>query len=88
MLTIKQITENTEAVIRGLEKKHFKNAKETIAQVLDNIETHASDKGFTKAVSIPKSYLPTALPLIIRSGNRIAIHDFKTNNDVRQQQSE
>ena len=30
MLTIKQITENTEAVIRGLEKKHFKNAKETI----------------------------------------------------------
>ena len=27
MLTIKQITENTDAVIRGLEKKHFKNAK-------------------------------------------------------------
>ena len=35
MLTIKQITENTDAVLRGLEKKHFKNAKETIAQVLD-----------------------------------------------------
>ena len=34
MLTIKQITENTEAVIRGLEKKHFKNAKETIDQVI------------------------------------------------------
>ena len=31
MLTIKQITENTDAVLRGLEKKHFKNAKETIA---------------------------------------------------------
>ena len=26
MLTIKQITENTEEVIRGLEKKHFKDA--------------------------------------------------------------
>ena len=26
MLTIKQITENTDAVIRGLEKKHFKDA--------------------------------------------------------------
>lgn len=24
MLTIKQITDNTDAVIRGLEKKHFK----------------------------------------------------------------
>ena len=28
MLTIKLITENTDAVIRGLEKKHFKGAKE------------------------------------------------------------
>ena len=34
MLTIKQITDNTEAVVRGLEKKHFKNAKEAIEQVL------------------------------------------------------
>ena len=34
MLTIKQITENTDAVIRSLEKKHFKNAKEAIEQVI------------------------------------------------------
>ena len=34
MLTIKQITENTDAVVRGLEKKHFNNAKEAIEQVL------------------------------------------------------
>ena len=34
MLTIRQITENTDAVVRGLEKKHFKNAQETIDQVL------------------------------------------------------
>ena len=27
MLTIKLIAENTDAVIRGLEKKHFKGAK-------------------------------------------------------------
>lgn len=66
----------------------YEQDAETVAQVLDNIETHTSDKGFTKAVSIPKSYLQTVLPTIIRSGNRIAIHDFKTNNDVRQQQSE
>ena len=32
MLTIKQITDNTDAVIRGLEKKHFKNAQETIGK--------------------------------------------------------
>jgi seryl-tRNA synthetase len=35
MLTIKQITENTDLVIKGLEKKHFKNAKEAIAKVLE-----------------------------------------------------
>ena len=34
MLTLKLITEETERVIRGLEKKHFKNAKEAIDEVL------------------------------------------------------
>ena len=34
MLTIKQITDDTEAVVRGLEKKHFAGAREAIAQVL------------------------------------------------------
>ena len=35
MLTIKTISQETEKVIKGLEKKHFKNAEETIKQVLD-----------------------------------------------------
>ena len=35
MLTIKQITEDTGKVVRGLEKKHFANAKETIDRVLE-----------------------------------------------------
>jgi len=35
MLTLKLISEETERVIKGLEKKHFPNAKETIDQVLD-----------------------------------------------------
>ena len=34
MLTIKQITDDKEAVIRGLEKKHFQGAREAIDQVL------------------------------------------------------
>lgn len=34
MLTIKQILDNKEAVIHGLEKKHFADARETIEQVL------------------------------------------------------
>ena len=34
MLTLKLITEETDRVIRGLEKKHFQGAKEAIDQVL------------------------------------------------------
>ena len=34
MLTLKLITEETDRVIRGLEKKHFKGAKEAIDEVL------------------------------------------------------
>lgn len=35
MLTIKVIAQETEKVLKGLEKKHFKNAKETIEKVLE-----------------------------------------------------
>jgi seryl-tRNA synthetase len=34
MLTLKLITEQTDLVIKGLEKKHFNNAKEAIAEVI------------------------------------------------------
>ena len=34
MLTLKLITEQTDLVIKGLEKKHFKGAKEAIAEVI------------------------------------------------------
>ena len=34
MLTLKLITEQTERVIQGLEKKHFKGAQEAIQQVI------------------------------------------------------
>ncbi len=34
MLTIRQITDNIETVVRGLNKKHFKNAQETIDNVI------------------------------------------------------
>jgi seryl-tRNA synthetase len=35
MLTLKLITEETERVIRGLEKKHFKDAEQAINNVID-----------------------------------------------------
>lgn len=59
MLTIKQITENTDAVLRGLEKA-LQECKETIAQVLDfNDKRKANqtilDKNLAEANSLSKS---------------------------------
>ena len=34
MLTLKQITEQTEQTVKGLEKKHFKGAQEAVDQVI------------------------------------------------------
>ena len=60
MLTLKMITEQTERVIAGLEKKHFENAKETIAQVLELNEKRKSaqnqlDKNLAEVNQLSKS---------------------------------
>lgn len=60
MLTIRQITDNTDAVIRGLEKKHFGNAKETIDQAVAFNEKRKStqailDKNLSEVNSLSKS---------------------------------
>ena len=63
MLTIKLITENTDAVIRGLEKKHFKGAKESIDKVLElndkrRIAQNQLDKNLAEVNATSKSKLP------------------------------
>ena len=40
MLTLKQISEDTEGVIKGLEKKHFAGAREAIEKVLEIGRAH------------------------------------------------
>ena len=60
MLTIKQITENTDKVIRGLEKKHFANAKEAVAKVLELNDARRGaqaqlDKNLAEVNSLSKS---------------------------------
>ena len=60
MLTLKLITEETDRVIRGLEKKHFKNAQETIAKVLELNEKRRGtqnllDKNLSEVNTLSKS---------------------------------
>lgn len=70
MLTIKQITEDTDKVIRGLEKKHFANAKETIAKVLELNDQRRSaqnqlDKNLSEVNSTSK-----AIGALMKEGKR------------------
>ena len=70
MLTIKQITNNTEGVIRGLEKKHFKDAKATIEQVLAFNDKRRNtqnqlDKNLAEVNSISKS-----IGLLMKEGKK------------------
>ena len=70
MLTIKLITEKTDEVIRGLEKKHFKNAQEAIARVieLDKKRRNAQnqlDKNLAEVNSISKS-----IGLLMKEGKK------------------
>ena len=59
MLTLKLITEETDRVIRGLEKKHFKNAKEAIDEVLavDKSAVRPSSS-WTRTWQKPRNWLP------------------------------
>ena len=60
MLTIKQITDDTAKVIKGLNKKHFKNAEETIDKVLKTNEARKNaqvklDNNLAEANKLSKS---------------------------------
>ena len=70
MLTIKQITDDKEAVIRGLEKKHFKNAREAVDAVLGfndiRKKTQAElDNNLSQLKSISKS-----IGLLMKEGKK------------------
>ena len=65
MLTLKLITEETDRVIRGLEKKHFKGAKEAIDEVL------AVDKRRREAQQKLDANLSEAKKLAAQIGGRM-----------------
>ena len=61
MLTLKLITEETDRVIRGLEKKHFKGAKEAVDEVLAVGDGAFRAKSEAKMREIIKSGVTTIL---------------------------
>lgn len=58
MLTLKLISEETERVIKGLEKKHFPNAREAVEKVWSTTRSVVKpSRSWT-----PTSSKPTSLP--------------------------
>ena len=61
MLTLKLISEETERVIKGLEKKHFKGAKDAVEKVLETDKRRREaqqklDKNKQEANSLSKHF--------------------------------
>lgn len=70
MLTIKQITENTEAVLRGLEKKHFKNAQETIQKVIETDDRRRSTQTLLDSSLAEVNSLSKTIGQLMKEGKK------------------
>ena len=70
MLTIKQITDNKEATVCGLEKKHFKNAKETIDRVIEINNKRKQSQNKLDANLAEQNAAAKQIGLLMKSGNK------------------
>ena len=93
MLTLKMITEQTGKVVAGLEKKHFKNAKETIAEVLDLDSKRRSTQNILDKNLSEVNQLSKSIGALMKDGKKeeaeIAkkhVAEIKENNKALQAQ--
>ena len=77
MLTIKQITEDTAKVIKGLEKKHFANAKETIEQVLMLNDKRRSTQTVLDGNLAEANKLSKSIGMLMKQGNQEEANNAK-----------
>ncbi len=70
MLTLKMIMEQTDKVIAGLEKKHFKNAKETIAEVLELNSKRRSTKNILDKNLSEVNQLSRSIGALMKEGKK------------------
>ena len=77
MLTLKLISEETERVIKGLEKKHFNGAREAIDKVLeyDKIRRDAQQK--SDATKQQANQLAKKIGLLMKAGDKEAAEQAK-----------
>ena len=78
MLTLKLITEETERVIRGLEKKHFKDAEQAINNVIDTDKKRREAQRKLDQVKQQSKQLATQIGQLMKQGNRAEADNIKS----------
>ncbi|MBO5699355.1 MAG: serine--tRNA ligase [Bacteroidaceae bacterium] len=70
MLTIKQIVENKEHVVRGLQKKHFKNAEEAVDRVIEINNQRKSAQSQLDALLAQNKQLAKSIGALMKEGKK------------------
>lgn len=89
MLTIKQITDDKEAIIRGLEKKHFKGAREAVEQVLAIDNKRKAAQAEVDALKAQVNQISKSIGGLMKEGKREEAEQAKAQvADIKQRSAE
>src|SRR5574344_1993497 len=78
MLTLKQITEQTEAVVAGLNKKHFQNAEAVIGKVLELNEARKKAQAQLDNTLAESKKMAASIGSLMKAGNSAEIEKVKS----------
>lgn len=89
MLTLKLINEDRERVIKGLEKKHFKGAKDMIAEVVDVDAQRRITQQTLDGIKQKSKVLAQQIGLLMKEGKKQEAETIKQNvSDLKAQDKE
>ena len=78
MLTLKLISEETERVIKGLEKKQFKGAREAVEKVLEYNKVRRESQQKLDSNKAEQNQLAKKIGALIKEGKKDEANDIKT----------
>ena len=77
MLTLKLISEETERVVKGLEKKHFQGAREAVEKVLEYNEIRRKAQQKLDANKQQQNQLSKQIGGLMKDGNKAEAEKIK-----------
>ena len=86
MLTLKLITDETERVLRGLEKKHFNGAKEAIDNVLAIDKRRRETQQLSDKTKQEAKQLAAQIGMLMKQGKKEEAEEATTCSRTKSQQ--